>query len=130
MLGRDGAAGIARAFLGSAVNRANFPPEIIAHYRENALKPGALTAMINYYRANFPAVLDEPAALIEVPVLMVWGEQDLAIDIANTQGYEGLVSDFTLVRLADASHWVQQDAPDAVNAAMVAWLAARGEKRL
>jgi pimeloyl-ACP methyl ester carboxylesterase len=130
MLGRDGAAGIARAFLGSAVTRANFPPEIIAHYQANALQPGALTAMINYYRANFPAVLDEPAALIEVPTLMIWGEQDLAIDIANTQGYEGLVSDFTLVRLADASHWVQQDAPEAVNAAMLDWLATRGEKGL
>jgi pimeloyl-ACP methyl ester carboxylesterase len=125
MLGRDGAAGIAGAFLGSAVNKANFPPEIIAHYRENALQPGALTAMINYYRANFPGVLDEPGAVIEVPVLMIWGERDLALDIALTEGYGPLVRDFTLVRLPDASHWVQQDAPDAVNAAMTGWLAAR-----
>lgn len=125
MLGRDGAAGIARAFLGSAVNKANFPPEIIGHYCENAQKPGALTAMINYYRANFPGVLDEPAAVIEVPTLMVWGEQDLAIDIANTEGYGPLVTDFTLARLPDASHWVQQDAPEAVNAALLGWMAAK-----
>lgn len=122
LLARDGAAAIGRVFLESAVNRGNFPPEIIAHYRANALKPGALTAMINYYRANFPRVLHEPAAPIEVPTLMIWGEQDLALDIALTEGYGPLVRDFTLVRLPDASHWVQQDAPDAVNAAMAAWL--------
>jgi pimeloyl-ACP methyl ester carboxylesterase len=27
------------------------------------------------------------------------------------------------VRLPDASHWVQQDCPDEVNAALVEWLA-------
>jgi pimeloyl-ACP methyl ester carboxylesterase len=131
MLAARGADAIGRAFLGSAVNKANFPPELIAHYRENAMQPGALTAMINYYRANFPGILDKAAApMIEVPTLMIWGEQDMALDIALTEGYGPLVRDFTLVRLPQASHWVQQDAPEAVNAAMVEWLAARGEKRL
>jgi pimeloyl-ACP methyl ester carboxylesterase len=125
MLGANGARGVGQAFVGSAVNKAAFPPDIIDHYRANASQPGALTAMINYYRANFPNVLDEPVVVIDVPTLMIWGEQDVAIDIANTQGYGPLVTDFTLVRLPDASHWVQQDAPDAVNAALVAWLAAK-----
>ena len=122
LLGARGAAGVGKAFTDSAVNAANFPPEIIAHYRSNASQPGALTAMINYYRANFPGILDGPVRVIETPTLMVWGEQDVAIDIANTQGYGPLVKDFTLVRLPDASHWVQQDAPEAVNAALADWL--------
>ena len=130
MLGARGADAIGRAFLVSAVNKANFPPDLVAHYRENALQPGALTAMISYYRANFPGVLSEPVRMIEVPTLMIWGEQDLALDIALTEGYCPLVRDFTLVRLPDASHWVQQDAPEAVNTAMVDWLSARGEKGL
>ncbi|MBC7520354.1 MAG: alpha/beta hydrolase [Sandarakinorhabdus sp.] len=122
LLGANGARAIGQAFTGSAVDKAAFPPEIIAHYRANASQPGALTAMVNYYRANFPGVLDEPVVVIEVPTLMIWGEQDVAIDIANTQGYGPLVRDFTLVRLPEASHWVQQDAPAAVNAALGAWL--------
>lgn len=122
MLGARHAEGIGKAFTESAVHKAQFPPEIIAHYRDNAAQPGALTAMINYYRANFPGVLDEPVRVIEVPTLIVWGEQDVAIDIANTEGYGPLVTDFELVRLAEASHWVQQDAPEAVNAAVVDWL--------
>jgi len=123
LLGARGAEGIGKAFTDSAVNKASFPPGIIAHYRNNAQQPGALTAMINYYRANFPGILDEPVRVITAPTLMVWGEQDVAIDVANTEGYGPLVSDFTLVRLPDASHWVQQDAPEAVNAALADWLA-------
>jgi pimeloyl-ACP methyl ester carboxylesterase len=122
MMGARHAEGIGKAFTDSAVHKERFPPEIIAHYRDNAAKPGALTAMVNYYRANFPNVLDEPVQLIDVPTLLVWGEQDVAIDIANTEGYGPLVRDFELVRLADASHWVQQDCPDEVNAALVDWL--------
>ncbi|WP_310498821.1 alpha/beta hydrolase [Sandarakinorhabdus sp.] len=126
LLGAGGARAVGRAFTDSAVNKAMFPPEIIDHYRSNASGPGALTAMLNWYRANFPSVLDEPVRHIEVPTLMIWGEQDVAIDIANTRGYGPLVRDFTLVRLPDASHWVQQDAPEAVNAAMAGWMRAGG----
>jgi pimeloyl-ACP methyl ester carboxylesterase len=122
LLGARGAQAVGRAFTDSAVDKAAFPPDIIGHYRANACVPGALTAMIAYYRANFPDVLAEPVVVIDVPTLMIWGEQDMAIDFANTQGYGPLVRDFTLVTLPDASHWVQQDAPAAVNAALVAWL--------
>ena len=124
LLGADKARGIGKAFTNSAVNKANFPPEIIDEYRANASQPGALTAMINYYRANFPGILgDEAVPVIETPTLMVWGEQDIALDIALTKGYGPFVSDFSLVRLPEASHWVQQDAPEAVNAALSDWLA-------
>jgi pimeloyl-ACP methyl ester carboxylesterase len=122
MLGARHAEAIGKAFTASAVDKAQFPPAIIAHYRDNAARPGALTAMIAYYRANFPGVLNAPVAVIEVPTLMIWGEQDVALDLANTEGYGPLVSDFALVRLPQASHWVQQDAPDAVNAALIDWL--------
>ena len=125
LLGAGHARAIGRAFTDSAVNKSAFPADVVDHYRANAMQPGALTAMINYYRANFPDVLAEPVVVIDVPTLMVWGEQDVAIDIANTRGYGPLVGDFTLVRLSDASHWVQQDAPEKVNAALLDWMAAR-----
>jgi pimeloyl-ACP methyl ester carboxylesterase len=52
------------------------------------------------------------------------GEHDTALGLELTEGYDGLVDDFTLRRLPQASHWVQQDAPNAVNAAVAEWLAA------
>lgn len=126
LLAANDAEAVARAFTGMAIDKTMFPPEVTRVYRDNALKPGALTAMINYYRANVAVIENEPAPMIEVPTLMVWGEEDAALDIALTEGYAPLVRDFQLVRLPGVSHWVQQEAPDKVNAAMAEWLAARG----
>jgi epoxide hydrolase 4 len=126
-LTRDGARAVARMFTGMAQNRDAFPPDILARYSENALRPGAMTAMLNYYRANALAfVQSAPSERVHVPTLMIWGEHDTALGLELTEGYQGLVDDFTLRRLPQASHWVQQDAPDAVNAALAEWLTARG----
>ena len=120
---------IERAIAGMAVDKSAFPPDVLRRYRDNALKPGAMTAMINYYRANATdfARPSEPTPVIDVPTLMVWGEEDKALALELTEGYAPLVADFTLERLPGVSHWVQQEAPDAVNERLERWL---GEKRL
>lgn len=128
LLRANGAAAIGRAFTGMAVDKSAFPDAVTRLYRDNALKPGALTAMLNYYRANAtdfsrPA---EPMPTIEVPTLMIWGEEDAALGLELTEGYAPLVADFTLERLPRVSHWVQQEAPDEVNARLGAWLEAKG----
>ena len=124
LLTRNRAEPIGKAFLNMAVNKAMFPPEVLDVYRQNALIPGALTAMINYYRANL-GVLKAVSPPIDIPTLMLWGEEDTALDIKLTEGYGPHVKDFTLVRFPGVSHWVQQEAPEAVNAAMLAWLQAK-----
>ena len=83
--------------------------------------------MINYYRANFLGLAERAAApKIDTPVLMVWGEQDTALGVELTEGYRPYVTDFSLRRLPGVSHWVQQEAPGQVNAAMLDWLAMKG----
>lgn len=124
MMTANGARAIGRAFTGMAVDKSRFPPEVTDVYRRNALLPGAMTAMINYYRAN-TGLLDRwgsPPPVIEVPTLMIWGEMDAALGIENTEGYGPLVRDFTLERLPGVSHWVQQEAPEKVNAILCGWL--------
>jgi pimeloyl-ACP methyl ester carboxylesterase len=128
VLTRDGARATGEAFSKMAVDKSRFPEEVLAHYRANALKPGAMTAMINYYRVNTGELnrwtrADVP--VVEVPTLMVWGEEDAALGLELTEGYEGLVRDLTLHRLPGVSHWVQQEAPEAVNDRLEAWLKAR-----
>lgn len=118
---------IGEAFRGSAVDKSRFPDDVLAVYRENAAQPGALTAMVNYYRA---LVRGGGAArqrklgypMIETPTLMIWGEQDIALGKETTYGTDRHVRDFTLRYLPDASHWVQQDAPEVVNGMIEAWL--------
>lgn len=97
-------------------------------YRRNAVQPGAATAMINYYRANFSALGGGAGAhpKLAVPTLMIWGEKDLALDIVLTEGNEAHVADFTRRRLPGASHWVQQDAPDQVNDLIAEWARGKG----
>ena len=110
-----------------AVDKSAFPEPVLAHYRANAQKPGALTAMINYYRANLLALANPGTTpCIDIPTLMIWGEQDTALGLELTEGYAPFVADFTLQRLPNVSHWVQQEAPGAVNAHLLTWLTQRG----
>ena len=127
MTARDGRA-TADAFTGMAIDKSRFPPAVTEVYRVNAMIPGAMTAMINYYRANtdltsrFAGVYP----VIEAPTLMVWGEEDAALGIELTEGYEPFVRDLTLRRLPGVSHWVQQEAPEVVNALLSVWLKEKG----
>jgi len=130
LLSADRARIVGRSFRETAVDAACFSDDIIDHYRDNAAAPGAMTAMINYYRANATTLSrwgPGRAPRIETPTLMIWGEQDPFLGLALTQGYGPYVADMTLVRLAGVSHWVQQEAAERVNTIMRAWL---GKQRL
>ena len=123
-LARGGGEPGRRAFLASAANKDRFPPDLLDLYARAAMRPGALTAMLNYYRAAFRAG-DRivPTAMIETPTLMIWGDADIALDWRTTVGTDAYVRDLKLHRLSGISHWVQQDAPEAVNAILADWLA-------
>jgi epoxide hydrolase 4 len=118
------AAVVARAFTAMAVDRSRFPKEVTDEYRRSAQEPGAATAMVNYYRAltrpPFPS--SRQMNTVDVPTLMIWGASDKALSNATTNGTDQYVSDFTLRMLPNVSHWVQQEAPEKVNAIMEAWL--------
>lgn len=122
ILGRNHAEAIARMFRSTAVQKSAFPPEVLERYRDAMSKPGALTASINYYRASFQrpwrtggSVL---AARVSAPTLLIWGEQDVALDIAMTYGLEQWVPNIQVKRIPDSGHWVQQEKPELVNQSM------------
>ncbi|HEX7776609.1 MAG TPA: alpha/beta hydrolase, partial [Parvibaculum sp.] len=47
---------------------------------------------------------------------------DTALGVELTYGTDKLVRDFTIRYLPQVSHWVQQEAPEAVNAMIRAWI--------
>ena len=125
MLGRDDAAGVRHAFRDMAVDQTRFPDAVLDVYAAAALRPGALTAMLNWYRAvvRYPdAMRLTNGGRVDVPVLIVWGEADAALGIETLDGTERFVADLTIRRLPGVSHWVQQEAPEAVNAVLGEWL--------
>jgi len=129
VLGRNDAALIGKAFRDSAVHPELFDDDVLEVYRHNAAEPGALTAMLNWYRAALRWAWrsrDEAFPVIETPTLMVWGEQDTALGKETTRGTGDYVTDLTIRYLPDASHWVQQDQPEVVNAMLAAFL--RGDQ--
>ncbi|MBK9260970.1 MAG: alpha/beta hydrolase [Polyangiaceae bacterium] len=116
---------VARAFVGMAVDRSRFPKEVTDEYRRSAQEPGAATAMVNYYRALMraaPSVVKRDFGIVDVPTLMIWGASDKALSNATTNGTDRYVKDLTLRLLPNVSHWVQQEAPEKVNAMVEAWL--------
>ena len=118
-----GARAIGEAFRSMAIDKSRFPDDVLKVYKDAALEPGALTAMLNWYRANaFIKAFEEPFPVLETKTLMIWGEADTALGKEMTYGTGELVRDFTLRYLPDVSHWVQQEAPEAVNEILEAWL--------
>jgi pimeloyl-ACP methyl ester carboxylesterase len=124
-LGRNGCAAIAQAFRGMAVDKSRFPDEVLEVYQKAAAQPGALTAMLNYYRAlirGLARARRRGTPRIDAPTLMIWGEVDSALGKELSYGTDEYVADLTLRYLPNVSHWVQQEAPEMVNDMIEAWL--------
>jgi pimeloyl-ACP methyl ester carboxylesterase len=108
------------------VHHGTFTEEDIERYVEALAQPGALTAAVNYYRALLrrnPLGVRAHLRRIEVPVLVIWGEQDRYLEAGLARPPRRWVSNARVERLPDASHWVQLDRPERVNALLLDFLA-------
>jgi epoxide hydrolase 4 len=117
----------ARQFVFDTAAPGTFSEEDEAHFLGSLSQDGALTAAMNYYRANIPPAtwLRPPPDLppITVPTLIIWGEGDaylspLILERSTTK----VQGPLQVERLPGVSHWVQQEAPDAVNERLIRFL--------
>ena len=119
---KDGAANLS-AFVFDTAAPGTFPPEERRVFTDALMRPGAMTAALEYYRANIPPGnwLKPPPDLpaVTVPTTIMWADADaymtpLLLDrsIAKVEG------PLEVVMLEGVSHWAQQEAPDLVTAAM------------
>lgn len=115
---------VERTFRGMAVHKERFSDDDLRQYLDALMKPHALTSAINYYRAaaRYPSTSSMQNAIIHVPTLVIWGEQDMALGKELNDGLERYVSTLELLFIEDASHWVQQDRPDLVNNYLLTFL--------
>ncbi|HXC54456.1 MAG TPA: alpha/beta hydrolase [Rhizomicrobium sp.] len=92
-------------------------------YRAAWRQPGALTAMINWYRAILRHKFEPIApASIRVPVQIIWGRNDPYALPALAEASKALCAEAQLTYLPDATHWVAHDAPERVNAILLDFL--------
>jgi pimeloyl-ACP methyl ester carboxylesterase len=91
-------------------------------------RPGALTASLNWYRANVdparfvPTTMPEPPR-ITVPTMGVWSDGDLALTEGQMRGSSAYVDDFRFERVEGCGHWIPEEAPEAASALLLDFLA-------
>ena len=99
-------------------------PAVQAQYRE--VWQHGLQGGLNYYRASplRPATATDPGASavqippealrIEVPTLVLWAQDDVALLPCLTEGLDQHIAHLTLVNMDKATHWVVHEQPQRV----------------
>jgi pimeloyl-ACP methyl ester carboxylesterase len=116
------------ALVNAVINGAkpgSFSEDDKREYLKAWAQPGAITGGVNYYRAAKigPSVAGvkreaQPKLSlfdVKVPTLVIWGEKDTALLTGNLAGLEKFVSDLTVKRIPNGSHWVVHEEPELVS---------------
>lgn len=120
VLSVGGYAALKKAF---ASAKRPYPPEAVETYRRQWSRPGALTGMLNWYRALDPKAVSDPGpGGITTPTLILWGDKDVALKRELADLCAELCTDVRVRRFPDASHWLPNDEPDGVAAEVLAFL--------
>lgn len=121
--------GAVRALRGSGKIH-TFTNEDIARYKEAWSQPGAMTAMINWYRAVRYQTKLPKEMRIKVPTLMMWGVKDVALTYRMARPSIDYCDDGKLIFFPDATHWVQHDAAEEVNHYLIDFLLDKASKQV
>lgn len=101
-------------------------------YLEAWSQPGALTGMLNWYRASpiiVPGVdeavrhspindIPDEAVTVAVPHLLLWGEADEALRPSSIAGLDRYAPDLTVEHFAGSGHWILHERPDEIASAI------------
>ena len=88
----------------------------IDKYVEAYSQQGALTATINYYRATFRQLGGlHIAGKLQMPVLMIWGENDVALGKELTYNTKDYCTNLEIIYDPTSGHFIQHDNPELVN---------------
>jgi epoxide hydrolase 4 len=122
---RDFAA-IRRMYGGAAGRPGRFGAEQIEAFIEPLRQPGALTAALNYYRANALSVRRSVRRRgpLRAETLVIWGERDPALTTRLLHGLQAVAPRVRIQRIPDAGHWVQHEAAATANRALIDFLGA------
>jgi pimeloyl-ACP methyl ester carboxylesterase len=93
-----------------------FTDEDIEKYKEAWSQPGAMTSMLNWYRAAARYQPEISNGLrVTVRTLILWGAKDFALSRRMARPSLDYCDDGNLIFFPDASHWVQREEAQEVN---------------
>jgi pimeloyl-ACP methyl ester carboxylesterase len=116
LISLDGGRGLRRSSRDGA-----FSPEDLDRYREAWSQPGALTAMINWYRALLRERPDFGAAesRVSVPTRILWGMKDEFLLSAMAHASVNYCDRGEVLEFPEATHWIHHEEPERVNRLLI-----------
>jgi pimeloyl-ACP methyl ester carboxylesterase len=99
-----------------------FNDNIFAAYRAAWAQPGALTGMVNWYRALLKKRMPDALPWIGMPVLVIWGLDDKFGEVSGAEASLALCERGEKLFIEGATHWVHHEEPARVNAALIAFM--------
>lgn len=96
-----------------------FSPEEVDDYVRPLLAPGRARAALAYYRQGARVLAQDRRAILDlppvaVPVIIPWGQADAAISREHPEACRRYATDLEIRRLDGVSHWVPEQAPEAI----------------
>ena len=119
---------VKRIFQETSIRKGAFTSQDLKMYEQALEKPGSLTAALNYYRQllhinTLRELLVEPMRQILAPTMLIWGEDDFALNRSLTEDMEGFfMHPLRREFIPDCGHWSQQEAPQTVNRLLLEFL--------
>ncbi len=101
-----------------------FTDEDLRRYREAWAVPGALTAMLNWYRAFRLFRAGGVDLTVRQPTLILWGDRDIYLEFGLAEASLHFCENGRLRRVEGASHWLQHEGPELVAEEIVGFLGA------
>ncbi len=113
---------------GMAIEKSHFTDQDMHIFQQALARPGALTASLNYYRAlprGSQGLYKGTGMRVQLPTLLIWGENDTALGKELTYGTERYVPDLRIRYVPNCGHFVHEEQPELVNGYLLEFLAGR-----
>ena len=107
------------ASLAGSSRPGTFSEDDLTQYRAAWSQPGALTAMIHWYRAAFRYRATFPNRTVRVPTRILWGMRDRFLMAEMAQESLRYCAQAELIPFPDATHWIQHEEPARVSQILV-----------
>ena len=115
-------------FHDNAFQKDAFSADDLAFMASNLAQRGAMTTMIDWYRAAVWHPPAHPDVVIDRSTLLVWAEDDVALGLGLTEGLSQWVPHMTRVLVPECGHWVQNEQPQIVGEAIDRFLVTETER--
>jgi len=100
-----------------------FTPGDLDIYRRAWAQPGALTGMLNWYRAlRLPKPMPHASPVVQVPVRLLWGDRDTALESGMAEASIAHCRAGEVFHFPEATHWLAPEEPARVNALLLEFL--------